>query len=212
MDGRSVSGGTAEDETSRRREDEAPAGATVKPRDAILPADGDTSRLSLPDEAATLALGRALALSMPKDWPGPTALLRAELGSGKTTLARGFAQALPGSDLAEVASPSFNLVNVYPTRPPVVHADLYRLGEGFADASLEEALEAGSGALACEPRRALLVEWAEYMPEELIPGDRLDISLTEKDGGREAILAATGPHARQWLDRTLSTFLQSGKS
>jgi tRNA threonylcarbamoyladenosine biosynthesis protein TsaE len=212
MAGRGDSGGAAEEEAAHRHGDEATAGPAVRPGNFPLPADGETSWLFLPDEAATLALGRALALSMPEDWASPCALLRAALGSGKTTLARGFTSSLPGAELAEVASPSFNLVNVYPTRPPVVHADLYRLGEGFADASLEEALEAGSSALACEPRRALLVEWAEYMPEELIPGDRLDISLTEKDGGREALLTAAGPHARQWLHRTLSTFLQSGKS
>jgi len=134
-------------------------------------------RLFLPGPDDTLALGRVMALTLPAQWQAPTALLRAGLGSGKTTLTRGFVSALPGAELAEVASPSFNLVNLYPTDPPVAHVDLYRLGEGFADAGLEELLE-GSGV---RERRALIVEWAEYLPPGLNAPDRLEISLAPRN-------------------------------
>ena len=154
-----------------------------------------------------MALGKAMALSLPEAWDLPTALLRAGLGSGKTTLTRGFVAALPGGSDAEVASPSFNLANVYPTRPPVVHIDLYRLGEGFLDAGLEELLEAGHSA-----GRVVLVEWAEYLPASLCPPDRLEVELAEAGPGREATLSAYGPRASQWLEKTLSTYLQSGMS
>lgn len=164
--------------------------------------------LFLPDEAATLALGRAMALSLPEGWDSPVALLRAGLGSGKTTLARGFVSALPGGQDSEVASPSFNLANVYPTHPQVVHIDLYRLGEGFLDASLEELLEASPG----QGGRILLVEWAEYLPESLRPVSWLQVNLVESGQGREATLEPHGPQAADWLERTLSTYLQSGKS
>jgi tRNA threonylcarbamoyladenosine biosynthesis protein TsaE len=69
-------------------------------------------------------------------------LLRGDLGSGKTTFVRGLVAALPGGEEAEVASPSFNLVNVYPTRPEVVHMDLYRLRGGEAGELFEEYAEA----------------------------------------------------------------------
>jgi tRNA threonylcarbamoyladenosine biosynthesis protein TsaE len=166
------------------------------------------AELFLPDETATLALGRAMAKSLPENWDSPTVLLRAALGSGKTTLARGFVSALSGSEDAEVASPSFNLVNVYPTDPSVVHIDLYRLGEGFLDAGLEELLDAGHG----YSRRAVLVEWAEYLPDFLRPPSFIDLELAEEGPGRTARFTAHGSEASQWLERTLSTYLQSGKS
>jgi len=163
------------------------------------------TRIDLPDEAATLALGRALALSLPDGWDRPTALLQAELGSGKTTLARGFVSALPGAQDAEVASPSFNLANVYPTKPPVVHMDLYRLGEGALDDGLEELLEAGH----C-PGQVALVEWAQFLPGEHTPRERLDIRILHSGAGRLAELTAHGENARRWLTRTLETFYKSG--
>ena len=169
--------------------------------------------LFLPDEAATLALGRALATSLPKGWRSPTALLRAPLGSGKTSLCRGFVSALPGASEAEVSSPSFNLANIYPTRPPVVHIDLYRLGQGFAAADLEELLDEASplpdsaGSL----QRVVLVEWAEYLPEGLRPQSWLGISMAESGDGRSAQLTANGREASEWLELA-STYLQSCKS
>ncbi len=60
--------------------------------------------------------------------------LRGTLGSGKTTLTRGLVAALPGGEDAEVASPSFTLCNIYPTRPALLHADLYRMGDNGAAA------------------------------------------------------------------------------
>nr|WP_272881446.1 tRNA (adenosine(37)-N6)-threonylcarbamoyltransferase complex ATPase subunit type 1 TsaE [Fundidesulfovibrio soli] len=162
----------------------------------------------MPDEDATLALGRALALSLPEGWETPSALLRAELGSGKTTLARGFVAALPGCEQAEVASPSFNLANIYPTRPQVLHLDLYRLGEGLTGDGLEELLEAGP-ADAC---RVLLVEWAQFMPEGSLPDDWLSILLSEEGEGRRAVLEAHGPKAALWLERTTRTYLKSDLS
>ncbi len=52
--------------------------------------------------------------------------LKGELGAGKTTLVRLFVDGLPGGVDSEVSSPSFNLYNIYPTMPEVVHIDLYR--------------------------------------------------------------------------------------
>ncbi len=94
-------------------------------------------------------------------------LLQGDLGCGKTTLARSFVQALPGGSGAEVSSPSFTLCNVYPTRPQVFHADLYRAGPSPLPGEAAEALEReGEGCL-------LVVEWPEYLLPEDEPADAL---------------------------------------
>lgn len=162
-------------------------------------------RLFLPDVRATLALGRALAQSLPEDWAAPMALLHGGLGSGKTTLARGFVSALPGSDNAEVASPSFNLANIYPTQPPVVHLDLYRLGDGGFGLDLEDFLEATPS----DGRRVVLVEWAEYLPAACHPTDVLRIEWQEVPQGREVHLLACGPLGQRWLEAVCRNFQQS---
>src|ERR1700730_4177334 len=73
----------------------------------------------------TIALGRSLAplLSPPK-----LVLLRGELGTGKTTLVKGIAEAFRAASQEDVTSPTFTLVHQY--RGPeanLYHIDLYRI-------------------------------------------------------------------------------------
>ena len=113
-------------------------------------------------------LGRAIADCVQEQEAVRCILLRGDLGSGKTTLVRFIAEALPGGDKAEVSSPSFTLCNAYPTAPPVLHCDLYRVG-GSVPEELDAALD--DGAELC------LVEWAEHIPPAILPKDFLDIEL-----------------------------------
>ena len=123
----------------------------------------------LKDPDDTMELGRMLAQAMSAS-SVRTLYLFAELGGGKTTLTRGFVAALPGGENAEVASPSFTLCNVYPTRPEVLHADLYRLSEGASlPEEMEEMLEEG------DP--FLVLEWPQYLARERYAQERLDVSL-----------------------------------
>ncbi len=56
--------------------------------------------------------------------------LRGELGSGKTTFVRGLARGLGIREGYQVRSPTFTLVNEYPTaRGKLLHVDLYRVGD-----------------------------------------------------------------------------------
>lgn len=165
----------------------------------------DRADLFLADESATLALGRALALSLPPEWTSPCALLTGEMGSGKTCLTRGLTHALPGAHNAQVASPSFNLVNVYPTLPTVAHMDLYRLEHGCFDACLEDVFDRPAGAA----RQIAVVEWAERLPETFKPSERLEIFWNLAPAGRRVTLRAFGDQARTWLASTLKTFKQS---
>jgi tRNA threonylcarbamoyladenosine biosynthesis protein TsaE len=137
----------------------------------------------------TCRLGRLLAEGLRA--LGPVALLlRGPLGSGKTTLAAALVAALPGGTAAEVASPSFTICNYYPTTPPVLHADLYR-SPGAPPEELEEALDQG--------RSQILLEWAEYLPQALLPEEYLDISVDACEKGRLLTLTPCGRKAGELL-------------
>lgn len=117
-------------------------------------------------------------------------LLRGPLGSGKTTLTRALVEALPGGDQAEVASPSFTLCNYYPTKPPVMHSDLYR-----SPGSLPDEIAEGMD----NPQILSVLEWSEYLPAAEMPQDYLDISLQPCEESRLLTLQAHGPIAEELL-------------
>lgn len=93
-------------------------------------------RRLLPDEAATLALGRELSTGLT---PGTVIHLQGDLGAGKTTLVRGLLRGL-GFE-GRVKSPTFSLVELYEvSKLSLYHFDFYRfddpgawLDAGFGD-------------------------------------------------------------------------------
>jgi len=86
---------------------------------------------------------------------GDVVLLIGELGAGKTTFVRGVAKGT-GSK-ADVASPTFQLVRIYPGRVQLAHVDLYRIENSaeLRDLGLDELADRG----------AVVVEW----------GDRIEV-------------------------------------
>lgn len=72
----------------------------------------------------TLAFGRELARDLR---PPCLVLLEGELGTGKTTLAKGIVAGLGAAREEEVTSPTFTLVHEYGRDPKVYHLDLYRV-------------------------------------------------------------------------------------
>jgi tRNA threonylcarbamoyl adenosine modification protein YjeE len=140
---------------------------------------GETFRgdFPLPDLDATARLGAGIAGHLKF---GDAVALWGDLGAGKTTLARAILRAL-GVD-EDVPSPTFTLVQSYPTLPPVAHFDLYRLKSAreMDELGFDDALADG----------AVLVEWPERAPEAL-PLDALHVRLGLRDGARLARL--TGP-------------------
>ncbi len=114
----------------------------------------------------------------------PAVLFYGELGTGKTTMIRGIVSALPGGEQAQVSSPSFNLANIYPTRPETLHVDLYRLQDTGPDQDVEELL-AGQD-------RLTLVEWGDFLSVRQRPMDRVDIVLKFYNSSREALITLYG--------------------
>jgi len=149
-------------------------------------------KLTLSSLAATVDLAQIFASCLDRSPSLPPVLLRGPLGAGKTTFVRHLVEALPDSAGAEVSSPSFNLLNLYPTTPPVGHFDLYRTsGLGFG-ADLEEILFA--------PDHFCLVEWAEHLPPECLPDSCIEMVWTVEEERREIEMTARGPEGQALLD------------
>jgi tRNA threonylcarbamoyladenosine biosynthesis protein TsaE len=130
--------------------------------------------------ADTIEVGRKLAELLE---PPQLLILRGDLGTGKTTLVKGIAEALEAADADEVTSPTFTLVHEYEGvrkgRPvKLYHLDVYRLeGErqletlGLDELLTEDAL--------------VLVEWGEKFK-----------SIKKKATGEIAIASAGGDGRR----------------
>jgi tRNA threonylcarbamoyladenosine biosynthesis protein TsaE len=154
-------------------------------------------RLSLPDEAATLRLGEALGAGATK---GLVLHLRGELGSGKTTLARGLIRALghPG----RVKSPTYTLVEPYSLlRLNLYHFDFYRFKDRseWLSSGFREYFNADS---------LCIVEWPERAGDLLAQPD-LEFQLHYDGQSRLAQPAAHSAPGGAWLAAALSRWRSS---
>jgi len=139
----------------------------------MSPATTTLRETSAPEE--TEAAGEELGRRLRK---GDLVLLKGELGAGKTTFVRGMARG--AGSTAPVASPTFQLVRVYPGRLQLAHVDLYRIENGaeLADIGLDEL--ADDGAVVVEWGDRIEVPDAALIEIEHLGGDRRRIR-TERD-------------------------------
>ena len=153
--------------------------------------------IELADEVATLALGASLATDA---HPGLVLYLSGDLGSGKTTLARGLICAL--GHAGRVKSPSYTLVEDYElSRLHLYHFDFYRFkdrGEWISSGFREY----------FGPDSLCIVEWPERASGLLAPAD-LEIGLEFSGNGRLARLQPHGPAGSDWLQSSRSRFRSS---
>ena len=129
----------------------------------------------------TIAFGRTLTQLLA---PPKVALLRGDLGAGKTTLVKGIAAAFDAAAEEDVTSPTFTLVHEYRgPRANLYHIDLYRV-------DTQRELET----LALDDLRSensiLLIEWGEKFPR-LVQERDVEISLErEGENGRRIRIIA----------------------
>ena len=150
------------------------------PAPAVPPEAVRTHEFTTESGADTIEVGRKLVKLLK---PPQLLILRGDLGTGKTTLVKGIADALDAAEAEEVTSPTFTLIHEYDgTRDgkPVklFHLDVYRLeGERQLETlGLDELLTDDA---------LVLVEWGEKFK-----------SIKKKATGEIAI-TSTGGDARK---------------
>ena len=150
-------------------------------------AEGRKHEFTTHSDADTIALGRKLAQLLR---PPQLMLLEGDLGTGKTTLVKGIAQALDAAEPDEVTSPTFTLLHEYDgslNGKPIklYHIDVYRLES-------ERQLETLGLDELLTPDALVLVEWGEKFKSirkkatgeieiKSIGGDERRITVTFRD-------------------------------
>jgi len=90
-------------------------------------------------------------------------LLYGDLGAGKTVFAKGLADGFGVTDVDDVSSPTFTLINQYVGQVRIYHIDLYRIETGALDGlGLEEIFD--------DHNAAVIVEWADRLGRFETPG------------------------------------------
>jgi len=138
--------------------------------------------IAVPDESDTIALAQRLA---PLLRASDLLILSGGLGAGKTFFTRALAYCLGLPEDERVTSPTFTLVNEYPTHPPLMHADLYRLGDP------DEVFELGLDSKR-EEGHLLVIEWGAPFESDL-GGGAIFLDLSAET--RTAVLRGTSPRA-----------------
>lgn len=138
----------------------------------------------------TFWLGRTLG----KNIDGPCIIgLYGGLGAGKTVFIQGLARGLGVPENLAVTSPSYTIINQYPAKLSLYHADLYRLEdpEEIEETGLYEAMTSGG---------AVAVEWAERLPGDA-PSPDITIRIDTEDADtRRFSLFFYGPQTMDLIE------------
>ena len=109
---------------------------------------------------------------------GDIVLLDGDLGAGKTVFSKGIVGALSNGKITAV-SPTFVLVNVYDTTPPVYHFDLYRINDmSELDAIGAEEYFYSDG--------ISLIEWPSRA-EDIFPSNAIKVYIEKVDDEKRII-------------------------
>lgn len=150
----------------------------------------NTVTITTTSPAETITLGRKIAKLLN---PGDIICLSGNLGSGKTTLAKGIAKGL-SIDPVKVNSPTFVIMNAYEGRLPLYHFDLYRLNkmQEMGVIGYDEFLY-GEG--------VSLIEWGERL-EKLLPKEFLNVKIVQSgELERQFCFEAVGTKYKSMVDQ-----------
>ena len=102
-----------------------------------------------------------------------TIALKGDLGAGKTVFVQGLARGLGVPGDYYITSPTYALINEYPGRIGLAHADLYRINDNaqLTDTGLEDILDRNG---------VLVVEWASRLSPGYLAED-MAIAITLPD-------------------------------
>lgn len=147
----------------------------------------------LKNEEAQLQLAAAIALNTK---PGTVIFLDGDLGTGKTTLVRGFLHSLGFK--GNVKSPTYTLVEPYLIdKQQIYHFDLYRLGS-------PDELEYAGGRDYFDDTSICLIEWPDKAEGYLPTADLLcQLSYQNEAGaqGRRCVISANSVKGLIILDK-----------
>lgn len=142
-------------------------------------------KLFLENESETVAFGAKIASAI---CGGEIVYLRGELGAGKTTLVRGFLNAL--GHAGNVKSPTYTLVEPYSINElNIYHFDLYRIND-------PEELEAIGIRDYCDATSVCLYEWPEQ-GGDVLPDADIVLSLSHSELGRNVQIEAKSEKGEQ---------------
>ena len=112
----------------------------------------------------TFLIGKRVAVFLSS---GSLVALNGELGSGKTSLAKGIAAGLGINE--NLTSPTYTIINEYSGQPVLYHIDAYRLngGRDFEDIGGDEIINSGG---------ICIIEWAERILK-FLPSSAITISI-----------------------------------
>lgn len=124
----------------------------------------------------------AIAATIAEMLPAPRLIiLRGDLGAGKTTLVKGWVEALSAGSADEVTSPTFTLVHEYRgSKVKVFHLDLYRLETERELGTL------GLDEMAEEHDALMLVEWGEKFPALMERADA-EVAIAQLEGDERSL-------------------------
>jgi tRNA threonylcarbamoyladenosine biosynthesis protein TsaE len=132
---------------------------------------------------ATQTLARAIGAQATQ---GSVIGLIGAMGAGKTTFVQGLAQGWGVEHLADVTSPTYTLVNIYPSkRGPLAHLDLYRLTD------VDSAIGLGLEETLADPSGLVVVEWADHLAE-LMPPHTVWLRLSRMTSVKHRLLEGVG--------------------
>lgn len=154
-------------------------------------------KIKLANEDMTKQLAFDIAtLSNPQD----IFLLTGDLGAGKTTFTKGFAEGLGIKQM--IKSPTYTLIKEYDTgRMPLYHMDVYRLSEGATDLGLDEYLE-GDG--------VCVIEWGHLIKEDILT-PFIELFLDKVgDNERSFYMKATSEKAELKLNKLVTELKSKG--
>lgn len=149
------------------------------------------------DEATLGELVESWARGLPA---GSVILLHGMMGAGKTTLTRAIARGIGVYKAQRVCSPTYQVAMEHPGPIPLIHVDLFRVGE--SDLGMGPAMEALGldEDERCGREGVWVVEWGGYWKDP--PAERYELHLeclADPSLGRRLSFCASGPKCAKRL-------------